>query len=150
MDGNMPVRLAVADDLPAILALYRQLSPYHPLPEPERAEAIWTELLARPGVRVFVAEAGGGAVATCTLIVTPNLTRTGRPYALVENVVTDERVRRQGYGRAVIDAALAAAWNDGCYKAMLLSGRKDEVVLFYESVGFQRGLKTGYQANPPG
>lgn len=100
-------------------------------------------------MRVFVADADGEAVATCTLIVVPNLTRNGRPYALVENVVTHHRVRRQGYGRAVIAAALAAAWADNCYKAMLLSGRGAEVFAFYESVGFLRGVKTGFHANAP-
>lgn len=33
----------------------------------------------------------------------------------------------------------------GCYKAMLLTGHKDEATLkFYEQAGFARGEKTGF------
>lgn len=51
----------------------------------------------------------------------------------------------------MLEAPLAAAWTAGCYKAMLLSGRKEETgaPAFYESMGFRRGTKTGFEARPP-
>ena len=62
-----------------------------------------------PGVTVLVADHAGRASATCILVVVPNLTRGGRPYALIENVVTHSSLRGQGYERAVLEAALAEA-----------------------------------------
>ncbi len=50
-----------------------------------------------------------------------------------------------GYGRAVLRKAVATARENGCYKVMLMTGRKDEGTLtFYEKVGFERGMKTGF------
>jgi hypothetical protein len=48
--------------------------------------------------------------------------------------------------------ALAAAWDRGCYKVMLMTGsKKPETLAFYEAVGFQQ-TKTGFQIRraPPG
>lgn len=106
-------------------------------------------MLGQPGLTVFVAEADGRPAATCTLIVVPNLTRGARPYGLIENVVTDAGFRSRGFGRAVLKAAISAAWRQDCYKVMLMTGRSDEATLrFYERSGFSRG-KTAFQINRP-
>ena len=142
------IRLAACADLPALLQLYTHLTS-HPDSMPEnKAEAIWAGYVAK-GVRVFVSEADDQLVASCKLITVPNLTRGGRPYAFIENVETDAGHRQRGHGRAVVVAALDTAWREDCYKAMLLTGRSDDtIVSFYESCGFKRGLKNGYQAEP--
>jgi GNAT superfamily N-acetyltransferase len=120
------IRPARAADLPGLLALYRHLNPADPAPPPGPAEAAWQAMLVQPGLTVFLAEQAGEPIASCTLIQVPNLTRGTRPYAFIENVVTHAAHRRQGHGRAVLDAALAAAWAAGCTKAMLLTGTTQE------------------------
>jgi hypothetical protein len=47
--------------------------------------------------------------AACTITVIPNLTRACRPYALIENVVTDAAFRSRGWGRNVLSVALDLA-----------------------------------------
>jgi GNAT superfamily N-acetyltransferase len=134
-------------DLPGLLALYRQLIPADPALAPAAARARLDALLASPLVHLLVAEAEGMLAATCLLLVIPNLTRGGRPFALVENVVTDAALRRRGIGTALLGAALERAWAADCYKVMLATGRTDEAVLrFYERAGFTRGGKTLFQA----
>jgi GNAT superfamily N-acetyltransferase len=64
-------------------------------------------------VNVFVAESEGVIVSSATITIVPNVTRGARPYALIENVVTRGAHRRRGLGRAVLAAALAAAWDAG-------------------------------------
>ena len=60
------------------------------------------------------------------------ITRGGRPYALVENVVTDANFRNRGFGRAVLHAAIEASCDRGCYKVMLMTGsKKPEVLAFF-------------------
>ncbi len=141
------IREIAEDELFALLHLYTHLHANDPpLPLDEAAE-IWTPMVRNSNQCVYGAYWEGELVATCTLIVIPNLTRGGRPYGLIENVVTHPDYRRRGCGTAVLKHALNAAWERGCYKVMLLTGSKNEETLrFYENAGFQRGVKTGFVA----
>lgn len=108
-----------------------------------------TELERYPGSALLVGLLDGVPVATCTLIVIPNLTRQAMPYALIENVATDRRHRRQGFGTAILHEASHRAFAAGCYKVMLMTGSKDPAVLrFYEKAGFEQS-KTGFQMRQP-
>ena len=139
----MIVRAAGVDDLPGVQALLRQLDPAYPdVPD---AAAIWQRMLDMPGMTIFVASIGSMLAATCTLNIIPHLTRGGRPFAVIENVVTDAAHRTQGLGRAVLDAACDAAWASGCYKVMLMTGSKQDATLrFYRDAGFKDD-KTAFQ-----
>jgi GNAT superfamily N-acetyltransferase len=143
-------RIAEASDLGRLLALF-EASEVSAVAQPrDRAERIWAEILARDGVTVFVSDAGERLAATCMLIIAPNLLRAGRGHAFLENVVTHRDFRGQGYGRAVVEAALAQAWAEDCYHVLLQSGRTDpRVHRFYESCGFEPGVRTGYVARRP-
>jgi GNAT superfamily N-acetyltransferase len=143
-------RLAQASDLASLLELYR-FSEVSACVEPkERAEQVWAEILSHEGVAVFVSAAGTKIVATCMLITAPNLLRAGRQHGFLENVVTHPEFRSRGHGRAVVRTALAAAWAKNCYHVLLQSGRKDpRIDHFYESCGFERGLRVAYVAPRP-
>lgn len=145
-------RRAVATDLSSLLKLYLHLNPDMPRLANDRAEKIWSEILSRPGVKLFVCPLGSRLISTCMLITSPNLMRRGSPHGFIENVVTHRDFRRQGYGKAVISAAFDAAWHDGCDNVMLLTGRgrtDPGVLRFYENCGFQAGIKTGFRALRP-
>ena len=84
------------------------------------------------------------------LITAPNVLREGRGHGFLENVVTHPECRGQGYGRAVVRAALNEAWNRDCYHVLLQSGREDpRVHRFYERCGFEPGVRIGYVARRP-
>lgn len=86
-------------------------------------------------------------IASCVLVVVPNLTRNARPYALIENVVTHADYRRQGIGKRLLHHVLQFAWSQNCYKVMLLSSiNREEAHQFYERVGFSRDRKVGFVA----
>ena len=139
------IRRADQGDLAGLLGLYRHLNPDDPVPEQQRAEAAWSALLDSGPATVFVADEGGMLVASCTLVMVPNLTRGVRPWGVIENVVTHVAHRRRGLGRSVLTAALHAAWEAGCYKVMLATGsRRPETLAFYERAGFVRG-KTAFE-----
>ncbi len=140
-------RTATPDDLPFMLALYRHLNPADAPPADDAARAILERLLASDLTDPLVAEADGAVAGTCVLVTVPNLTRGGRPFAVIENVVTDPAFRRRGIGTALLDEARRRAWAVDCYKVMLATGRSEEAVLrFYESAGFMRGGKTHFEA----
>jgi GNAT superfamily N-acetyltransferase len=146
MSHELRIKTADQNDLQSLLELYSQLHPDdEPVPLAIAGNQL-EQLLLYPGSSIPVGMRGDALVATCTLIVIPNLTRGATPYALIENVVTDARHRKQGYGKAILAAAMSAAWRLGCYKVMLLTGAKDPATLrFYEEVGFEQ-TKTGFQA----
>ncbi len=143
-------RCAVTDDLALLLALYRD-SEVSAAAEPmERVERIWSDILCREGVAVFVSEADARIVATCMLVTVPNLLRAGRGHGFLENVVTHPDFRGRGHGRAVVGAALQAAWAADCHHVLLQSGRKDpRVHRFYAQCGFVPHLRVGYAAGRP-
>jgi GNAT superfamily N-acetyltransferase len=147
--AQMPkARLAQASDRQQLLDLFRVSEVSSITQPPDRARSIWSETLTRKGVTVFVSDAGGQIVATCMLITAPNLLRNGRGHGFVENVVTHPEFRRQGHGRAVVQAALAEAWARDCYHVLLQSGRKDSGThRFYKSCGFKSGVRAAYVAD---
>jgi GNAT superfamily N-acetyltransferase len=143
-------RLIRACELSSLLDLYKHLnSDEPPLPTEDILNQVWNDFLTDPKIFCVVGETEGRLVASCTLIIIPNLTRGARPYGLIENVVTHSEYRKKGFGSELLRFALQLAWEKQCYKVMLLTGRKQEETLrFYEGVGFQRGIKTGFVAKP--
>jgi len=142
---TIDIRPATLSDLAPLQALYGELNPADPpLPPPVARETL-AAMLAHPGLTVLAGFAGADLVASCTLVVIPNLTRGGAPYALIENVVTAAASRRHGHGRAVVRHAVDLALAAGCYKVMLLTGRSDPgIYRFYQDCGFTQD-KTGFQ-----
>ena len=145
MTADIEIGEADASSLQALLALYQTLHPEENALDLLDAESILAAIAACEGSAIFIARAGDQIVSSVTLMVIPNLTRNGRPYALIENVVTDFRFRRMGLAGRLLKHAVAAAWGEGCYKVMLLTGSKDPGVLsLYGSAGFEQN-KTGFQ-----
>jgi GNAT superfamily N-acetyltransferase len=131
------VRAAQEADLPALLALYAQLHPGDPPLPATAALPIWAEIGAQRGRAILLAESAGVPAGTADCTVLPNLTRGGRPFMLVENVVVAAHQRRRGVGAALLDAAVARAQAAGCYKAQLLSRTdRSDAHSFYEACGF--------------
>jgi GNAT superfamily N-acetyltransferase len=99
---------------------------------------------------VIVAQVAELLVSSCTLAIVPNLSRGGRSYGVIENVVTHTDHRRRGLGRRVLAHAVALAWQADCYKVHLATGSKRETTLrFYEEAGFHRGGKTYFEIRRP-
>lgn len=144
------IRSAVAGDLGGVLALYRDLHPDEPPPSADDAARVWQAILSGGATTQIVADEGGLLVACCTLAIVPNLSRNARPYGVIENVVTRATHRRRGLGQAVLQAALAAAWDADCYKVSLTTGSRRETTLrFYERAGFVRDAKTYFEIRRP-
>ncbi len=143
-------REAGAADFASVMQLYRQLHPGDVVVPEQRAQTVYDEILRTPGMRLFLLEEDGVAIASTYLNVIPNLTRGAAPYGVVENVIVDAARRGTGVGKAVMAGTLQAAWDAGCYKVMLLTGSKRESThAYYRACGFVAGEKTGFVARPP-
>ena len=139
------IREIVNDDLYGLLLLYTQLHD-NPLPEQsEELSKLWHQIIEDKNQHIVVAEVDGKIVSSCVLVITPNLTHFQRPYALVENVITDEKYRNQGFASACLNYAREIAFSANCYKTMLLTGSKQETThRFYEKLGYNKNDKTAF------
>ncbi|MEU1646208.1 N-acetyltransferase family protein [Micromonospora zamorensis] len=143
-------RAARPDDLAQIIRLYRQLNPDDPVLDDDFGAAVFRQILGSPGLHLFVLELDGAVVASTYLNVIPNLSRSASPYAVIENVVVEESRRGTGLGRQIMADTLQAAWDAGCYKAMLMTGSRNPATHgFYRACGFSPDVKTAYLARPP-
>ncbi|UWR26224.1 GNAT family N-acetyltransferase [Sulfitobacter sp. S223] len=137
----MPVRILDRDDFDDALRLYRVLT-RDPVPVSDN-RAAFDAILQHSGTCIIGMEQDGQIIAMVTLHLIPNMTSGGRPYALIENVVTDTAHRGRGIGRAVMQNALDRARTEGAYKVMLLTGDARGAVGFYEKMGFSGHEKHG-------
>lgn len=137
----MSVRALLPTDFDDALVLYRHLT-RDPVPVSTSFEVFRT-VLAHPGTTVFGFEHKGRIISMITLHLLPNMTSGGRPYGLVENVVTDPAYRGVGAGRAVLTAVGDHARAAGAYKVMLLTGSARGARGFYEKLGFSDAEKHG-------
>ncbi len=143
------VRFAEYRDLEGLLGLYRELRPHDPDLSAEQAQARWQELLARSHIRVIVAECEGTLASTCMLALVANLASGGRPFGVIEHVVTLSRFRGRGLARQTLQHALDFAWSQSCCKVMLLSGmQRPEAHALYEALGFRGDIERGFVIKP--
>jgi GNAT superfamily N-acetyltransferase len=141
----MEIRELKLSEVEQVLALYdeyeRQKSPW---PTKQEQQNIF-EQLNHSGGCVLVAIVDLSVVGTCTLNLCPNFSWSGRPYAIIENVIVTRTQRNIGIGKALLNHAVHLAESKGCYKVALMTGSKELSTLkFYESAGF-KGDKQGFQ-----
>jgi N-acetylglutamate synthase-like GNAT family acetyltransferase len=139
------IREATEADLPQLVALLARLAPDDPKredmssPLPYEYHLVLRQIIETPGQHVLVLEERGKIVGTAALSVMPNVSHRGTPYAIIENVVVDEKARSKGYGELLMRHAIEEARRAGCYKVSLTSSkRRSEAHRFYERLGFER------------
>lgn len=132
-------------DLEQLLRLYMQLHDNSMPEQRHELAAVWTEILHDENHHIIVAEENGKIVSSCVCVVILNLTRNLRPYALIENVITDLGYRNKGFATQCLDFARKIAVENKCYKMMLLTGSKEVKTLdFYRQAGYNDKDKTAF------
>ena len=139
------VREAVKKDLDELLNLYLFLHEKNIPKNSEYLENTWKTIIEDINHHIVIKEINGKIVSSCVCVIIPNLTRNIRPYALIENVVTNEGYRGKGYATECLNYAKEIAIKNNCYKMMLLTGTKNEnTVAFYKSAGYNSDDKIAF------
>ena len=139
------LREAVKEDLDELLNLYLFLHEKNIPENSEHLENTWKTIIEDVNHHIVVNEINGKIVSSCVCIIVPNLTRNIRPYALIENVVTNEEYRGKSYAIECLNYAKEIAIKNDCYKMMLLTGTKNEnTVAFYKSAGYNSDDKIAF------
>lgn len=142
---KMIVQKAAKDDLSELLNLYTQLHD-NPVPEIDiKILNLWNDILVDENHYILIGKINNHIVSSCILIVVPNLTHEQKPYALIENVITDKNYRNKGYATRILDYARDIAKEKRCYKIMLMTGSKKETTInFYKKAGYNSEDKTAF------
>ena len=139
------VREAIKKDLNELLNLYLFLHEKNIPENSEYLENTWKTIIEDINHHIVVKEINGKIVSSCVCVIIPNLTRNIRPYALVENVVTNEKYRGKGYATECLNYAKEIAIKNNCYKMILLTGTKSENTLaFYKNAGYNSDDKIAF------
>ena len=139
------VREAIKKDLNELLNLYLFLHEKNIPENSEHLENTWKTIIEDINHHIVVKEINGKIVSSCVCVIVPNLTRNIRPYALIENVVTNDEYRGKGYATECLNYAKKIAIKNNCYKMMLLTGTKNEnTVAFYKSAGYNSDDKIAF------
>jgi acetyltransferase, GNAT family len=139
------VREAIKKDLNELLNLYFFLHEKNIPENSEHLENTWKTIIEDINHHIVVKEINGKIVSSCVCVIVPNLTRNIRPYALIENVVTNEGYCGKGYATECLNYAKEIAIKNNCYKMMLLTGTKNENTLaFYKSAGYNSDDKIAF------
>jgi GNAT superfamily N-acetyltransferase len=137
--------IAGKEDLPMILKLYEQLNPEENVINIEAAKNIW-KIIEQNNIRYFIAKENNKILASCYMVIIPNLTRNGQSIGFIENVITDKNNRRKGIGKNVMEMAIKYAKENNCYKILLQSNNKrKESHKFYENIGFDGDSKKAFE-----
>ena len=98
--------------------------------------SIYSKIISAGGA-VFGAYRGSNIVGTCTLNVCANLSWSGRPYGIVENIIVTKSERNKGIGKSLLLFARRMAESKNCYKVALMTKASDsDSDSFYRSAGF--------------
>lgn len=139
------VREIKENELDMLLELYLHL---HEDSIPEMSEKLrktWDTIMSDENHHIIVKVIDGRIVSSCVCVIIPNLTRSVRPYAFIENVVTHSEFRGKGYASECLEYAKDIAVRENCYKMMLLTGSKEQKTLdFYKNAGYNCSDKTAF------
>lgn len=136
------VRNALPSDAQRIAELYRQLvSNPGVCVWPERIATVSTD----PNTGLFVCEHSGQVEGTALVSLCADVMFGAQPFAVVENIVVDDRVRSQGLGAALLHHIEAFCLVNNCSKIMLLSSiQREQAHRFFERAGFVGSKKRGF------
>ncbi|MFT3950449.1 MAG: GNAT family N-acetyltransferase [Oscillospiraceae bacterium] len=141
----MELREIRKEELGALLTLYTQL---HANTMPRLDDGLlrlWDAICEDNNHHIIVAVENEQLRSSCVLLIVPNLTHSQRPYALIENVITDPAYRNRGLASSCLAYAKQIAAAQDCYKIMLMTGSKEEQTLrFYRKAGYNSADKTAF------
>ncbi|PZT69094.1 GNAT family N-acetyltransferase [Streptomyces sp. SW4] len=138
--GDLEIRPAAEDDVPAIVAMLADdplgaqrespddLAPYL---------AAFERLSADPNQHQVVAVREGRVIGTLQLTIIPGLSRRGATRSIIEGVRIHADERGSGLGTRLIEWAIAESRRQGCRLVQLTSDAiRSDARRFYERLGF--------------
>ncbi|MER5379166.1 GNAT family N-acetyltransferase [Streptomyces sp. NPDC002688] len=139
--ADLEIRAAVADDVPAIVAMLADdpLGAQRESPDDLTPYAVALERLSGdPNQYLVVAVRENRVVGTLQLTVIPGLSRKGATRSIIEGVRIHADERGSGLGTELIEWAIEESRRQGCHLVQLTSdASRTDAHRFYERLGFE-------------
>ena len=104
--------------------------------DPKKAKKTLKKIRSRPNHIIYVAVLGSKVIGSATIFIELKFIHNGGRVGHIEDVVVRKEFQDKGVGQKLVEALLAYAKKNGCYKTVLDCA--DEVMPFYEKFGFKR------------
>jgi len=138
--GDLEIRAAVTDDVPAIVSMLaddplgaQRESPDDLAPYLDALE----RLSADPNQHLVVAVREGRVIGTLQLTIIPGLSRMGATRSIIEGVRIHADERGTGLGTQLIEWAVAESRRQNCQLVQLTTDKsRTDAHRFYERLGF--------------
>ncbi|WP_128435523.1 GNAT family N-acetyltransferase [Streptomyces cyaneus] len=138
--GDLEIRAAVADDIPAIVGMLADdpLGAQRESPDDVTPYLAALERLSRdPNQHLVVAVREDRVVGTLQLTIIPGLSRRGATRSIIEAVRIHADERGSGLGTQLIEWAVAESRRQNCQLVQLTSDNtRTDAHRFYERLGF--------------
>ncbi|MFF3713389.1 GNAT family N-acetyltransferase [Streptomyces phaeochromogenes] len=138
--GDLEIRPAVPDDVPAIVAMLADdpLGAQRESPDDLSPYLAALERLSKdPNQHLAVAVREGRVVGTLQLTIIPGLSRKGATRSIIEGVRVHADERGSGLGTRFIEWAIDRSRSEGCQLVQLTSDvSRTDARRFYERIGF--------------
>ncbi|MCX5604993.1 GNAT family N-acetyltransferase [Streptomyces phaeochromogenes] len=138
--GDLEIRPAVPDDVPAIVAMLADdpLGAQRESPDDLSPYLAALERLSKdPNQHLVVAVREGRVVGTLQLTIIPGLSRKGATRSIIEGVRIHADERGSGLGTRFIEWAIDRSRSEGCQLVQLTSDvSRTDARRFYERIGF--------------
>ena len=136
---NITFRAASRADLPALVALYRELESDVSNVTLGGASQIFDRIEKYPNYSIYLALDGADVIGTFALLIMDAIGERCQPVGVVVDVVVARLARGKGTGKSMMKFAMGKCAAAGCYKMMLSSNiRRTDAHRFYESLGFEQ------------
>ncbi|MGC2996842.1 GNAT family N-acetyltransferase [Streptomyces sp. G35A] len=138
--GDLEIRAATADDVPAIVGMLADDPLGAQRESPDDLDpylAALERLSADPNQHLVVAVREGRVVGTLQLTIVPGLSRRGATRSIIEGVRIHADERGSGLGTRLIEWAVDTSRRQGCQLVQLTSDTsRTDAHRFYERLGF--------------
>ncbi len=141
-DIDLKLLRAQAEHAPGVDLLYRQL-----VNDPDINVSPWAvnAISQDPTNHLFVAELNGLVVGTAFLVIGRDVMYQNQPFAIIENIIVDEKRQGQGIGKKLMAYMEEICRSYRCTKIMLLSSAgRHTAHKFFENCGYRSDIKCGF------
>ena len=133
MDGikNISIRAVMQSDMDAVIELLQSISEF----KPSKSDflTIWNSFCEQANVHSLVAVMNSQIVGYGSIVIETKI--RGGKTGHIEDIVSHPLLQKKGIGKAVVDALLSVAKDNGCYKVALQC--KEHNINFYKKCGYE-------------